>query len=157
MATSQTADQPSNSRDKPSRQKIDKDKPWWDPILITYTELFPKLVEIDHIESVQLAPLRPPFPRWYNTHTRCNYHDGNLGIPRKIALHSNIRSEIWSMMENWSLRIWIDQLKSKTRLGQRWRCRNKSKRPQRKQISRKLQCQRRRKRKRCSKIWSSLG
>ena len=45
--------------------------------------MFPKLVEIGHIEPVQLAPLRPPFPRWYNTHTRCNYYGENPGHPTK--------------------------------------------------------------------------
>ena len=50
VVTSRPTDQPSSSRGKPSRQKIDKDKPWWDPIPITYTELFPKLVEIGHID-----------------------------------------------------------------------------------------------------------
>ena len=48
---------------------------------ISYTELFPKLVRIGHIEPVQLAPLRPPFPRWYNAHTRCNYHGRNSSHP----------------------------------------------------------------------------
>ena len=81
--TSRPTDQPSSSRGKPSGQKIDKDKSRWDPIPITYTELFPKLVEISHIELVQLAPLRPPFPRWYNDHTRCDYHGGNPGHPTK--------------------------------------------------------------------------
>ena len=35
------------------------------------------------IEPVQLAPFRPPFPRWYNAHTRCDYHGGNPGHPTK--------------------------------------------------------------------------
>ena len=81
MATSRPVDRSNGSKDKPSRQKIDKDKPRWDPIPITYTELFPKLVEIGHIEPVQLAPLRLPFPRWYNVHTRCDYHSGNPAHP----------------------------------------------------------------------------
>ena len=79
MATSRTVDQPSGSRGKFSRQKIDKDKPRWDPIPITYTELFPKLIEIGHIEPLQLPPLTPPFPRWYNTHVQCDYHTENPG------------------------------------------------------------------------------
>ena len=36
-----------------------------------------------HIEPVQLAPLRPPFPRWYNTHTQCDYHARNSGHSTK--------------------------------------------------------------------------
>ena len=79
MATSRPAYQPSGLRGKPSRHKIDKDKPRWDLIPITYTELFPKLVEIGHIEPVHLAPLRPSFPKWYDAHARCNYHARNLG------------------------------------------------------------------------------
>ena len=79
--TARHVDQPSDSRGKPNRQEIDKDKPRWDPIPISYTELFPKLVRIGHIEPVQLAPLRSPFPRWYNAHTRCDYHGGNPGHP----------------------------------------------------------------------------
>ena len=81
--TSRHVDQPSNSKGKPNRQKIDKDKPRWDPIPITYTELFSKLVKIGHIEPFQLAPLKPPFRRWYNTHTRCDYHSGNPGHSTK--------------------------------------------------------------------------
>ena len=46
---------------------------------ITYTELFVKLVKMGHIKSVQLAPLRPPFPRQYNAHARCDYHAENPG------------------------------------------------------------------------------
>ena len=82
-ATVRHVDQPNDSRGKPNRQKIDKDKPRWDPIPISYTELFPKLVRVGHIEPVQLAPPRPPFLRWYNVHTRCDYHDRNSGHPRK--------------------------------------------------------------------------
>ena len=56
-----------------------KRKIQWDPIPVTYTELFPMLVEIGHIEPFQLPPLTPPFPRWYNAHVRCDYHAGNPG------------------------------------------------------------------------------
>ena len=83
VATSQPTDQPSSSKGKPSRQKIDKDKPRWDLIPITYTELFPKLVEIGHIEPVHLAPLRPPFLRWYDVYARYNYHARNPGHSTK--------------------------------------------------------------------------
>ena len=96
MATSRSVYQPNGSRSKPSRLKIDKDKPRWDPIPITYIELFPKLVEIDHIEPVHLAPFRPPFPRWYNAHTRCDYHAGNPGHSTKnyTALKQKVRDLI---------------------------------------------------------------
>ena len=66
--TSSPTDLPGASRGKSNGQKFEKDKPRWDSIPITYTELFPKLVKMDHIKPVQLPPLTPPFPRWYNAH-----------------------------------------------------------------------------------------
>ena len=49
-----------------------------------------------HIKPVQLAPLRPPFPGWYDAHTQCDYHDGNLGHPTKnyTALKYKVRDLI---------------------------------------------------------------
>ena len=79
--TSRPTNLPDASRGKLNGQKFEKDKPRWDPIPITYTKLFPKLVRMGHIKPVQLAPLRPPFPRWYNAHTQCDYHGGNPGHP----------------------------------------------------------------------------
>ena len=75
---------------------VAKNKPLWDPISITYTELFPKLVEIGHIEPVQLAPLKPLFPRWYNAHTRCDYHAENPGHSTEncIGLKHKVRNLI---------------------------------------------------------------
>ena len=58
--TYRPTDLPSASRGKPNRQKIEKDKPRWDPIPITYIELFPKLVNMGHIEPIQVALLRGP-------------------------------------------------------------------------------------------------
>ena len=77
--TSPPTDLPGTSRSKSNGQKFEKDKPRWDPIPITYTELFPKLVRMGHIKPVQLPPLTPPFPRWYNVHVRCDYHAENPG------------------------------------------------------------------------------
>ena len=75
---------------------MEKDKPRWNPISITYTKLFPKLVKMGHIKPVQLAPLRPLFPRWYNTHTQCDYHGGNPDHPTKncTALKYKVRDLI---------------------------------------------------------------
>ena len=96
MITARPANQPSGLRGKHRKQKIDKDKPRWDPIPITYTELFLKLVEIGHMEPVHLAPLRPPFPKWYNTHTRCDYYVENPGHSTKncIALKREVQGLI---------------------------------------------------------------
>ena len=79
MATSRPVDQPSGSRDKPNRRKIDKDKHRWDPIPITYAELLPKLIDNGSIVPIQGKPRKPPFPKWYDINTRCNYHSGVPG------------------------------------------------------------------------------
>ena len=60
---SRPTDLPSASRGEPNGQKFEKEKPRWDPIPITYTELFSKLVKMGHIKPVQLAPLRPQIGR----------------------------------------------------------------------------------------------
>ena len=43
-----------------------------------------------------MAPLRPLFPRWYNAHTRCDYHGGNPSHPTKncIALKYRVQELI---------------------------------------------------------------
>ena len=94
--TSRPTDLPSASKGKPNEKKVEMDKPRWDPIPITETELFPKLVKMGHIKPVQLEPLRPPFPRWYNTHTQCDYHGENPGHPMKnyTALKYKVRDLI---------------------------------------------------------------
>ena len=103
MATSQPVYQPSGSRCKPSRQNIDKDKLRWDPIPITYIEPFPKLVEIDHIEPVHLAPLKPPFPRWYNANVRCDYHAGNPGHSTENC--NALKREVQSLIKDGKLKF----------------------------------------------------
>ena len=54
------------------------------------------MVKMGHIEPVQLAPLRPPFPRWYYAHTRCDYLGRNPGHPTKncTALKYKVRDLI---------------------------------------------------------------
>ena len=37
-------------------------------------ELLLKLIDSGFIELVYLAPLKCPFPRWYDTDARCDYH-----------------------------------------------------------------------------------
>ena len=50
-----------------------------DPIPLSYTELFPKLLENGFIEPIRLSSLRPPFPKWYKADASCDYHAGNPG------------------------------------------------------------------------------
>ena len=46
---------------------------------MTYTELYPKLVQGGLLLSVDIPPLQPPYPRWYNENVHCDYHSGNRG------------------------------------------------------------------------------
>ena len=79
IATSRHADQSSGSRGQPSRRKIDRDNLQWDPIPITYAELLPMLIDNGSIVPIQGKPRKPPFPKWYDVNTRCDYHSGVLG------------------------------------------------------------------------------
>ena len=47
-------------------------------------------------QAIQLAPLRPPYPRWYDAHTQCDYHGGNPGHPTEncTALKYKVRDLI---------------------------------------------------------------
>ena len=80
-----------------------KGKTQWDPILVTYTELFPKLVKMGHIEPIQLAPLTPPFPRWYNVHVRCDYHSGNPGHPTENC--TTLRRKVQDLINDGKLKF----------------------------------------------------
>ena len=77
VTMSRPVNQPSSSRGKPSGQKaVMRRKNQWDPIPVTYAELFPKLIDSGHIKPIQARPRRPPFPNWYNVNIRCDYHSG---------------------------------------------------------------------------------
>ena len=54
------------------------------------------MVKMGHIKLVQLAPLRPSFPKWYNTCTQCDYHGKNPSHPTKncTALKYKVRDLI---------------------------------------------------------------
>ena len=103
MATSLPVNRLNNSKGKSSGQKIEKDKPRWDPIPISYTELFPKLVRSGHIRLVQFAPLRTPFPRWYNAHTRYDYHGENLGHPTENC--TTLKYKVRDLINNEKLKF----------------------------------------------------
>ena len=96
MVTSRHANQSSGSRGQPSRRKIDRDNLRWDPIPITYAELLPKLIDNGSIVPIQGKPRKPPFPRWYDVNTKCDYHSEILGhsIENCSALKCKVQSLI---------------------------------------------------------------
>ena len=46
---------------------------------MTYTELYPKLIQGGMLVPVSIPPIRPPYPRWYNDNASYEYHSGNRG------------------------------------------------------------------------------
>ena len=46
---------------------------------MTYTELYPKLIQGGMLVPVSILPIRPLYPRWYNDNASCEYHSGNRG------------------------------------------------------------------------------
>ena len=53
------------------------------------------------IEPVQFTPLRPPFPKWYNAHTRCDYHSGNSGHPTENC--TSLKSKVQELINDGKL------------------------------------------------------
>ena len=76
---SRPVNQSSSLREQPKEQKISKDRTRLDLIPLSYTELFPKLLEKGLIKPIRLPLLRSPFPKWYKADARCDYHAGNPG------------------------------------------------------------------------------
>ena len=44
---------------------------------MTYTELYPKLVQLDLLVPMDIPPMQPSYPRWYNENAGCDYHSSN--------------------------------------------------------------------------------
>ena len=59
--------------------KPQRKQPQFDPIPITYTKLYPKLIQGGLLESVNIPPIRSPYPRWDKKNASCDYHSGNRG------------------------------------------------------------------------------
>ncbi|KAK5845778.1 hypothetical protein PVK06_002001 [Gossypium arboreum] len=49
------------------------------PIPVTYRGLYQSLYDAHAIAPFHLKPLQPPYPKWYDTNARCEYHAGILG------------------------------------------------------------------------------
>ncbi|XP_017408518.2 uncharacterized protein LOC108321311 [Vigna angularis] len=49
------------------------------PIPMTYTELLPYLLRRNLIKVCPTRPIRPPYPKSYDTNAKCDYHEGACG------------------------------------------------------------------------------
>ncbi|KAA3459221.1 RNA-directed DNA polymerase (Reverse transcriptase), Ribonuclease H-like protein [Gossypium australe] len=46
---------------------------------MTYRELYKNLFDAHVVAPFYLKPLQPPYPKWYDTNTQCEYHAGIVG------------------------------------------------------------------------------
>ncbi|XP_017609640.1 uncharacterized protein LOC108455611 [Gossypium arboreum] len=72
LAQSQPKDEQRPTRSNP-------EKPQFTPIPMSYGELYPKLLEKQLISPYYMAPLKPPYLKWYDPNASCMYHAGNQG------------------------------------------------------------------------------
>ena len=63
-------------------------RPPVEPISVSYTELLPWLIQSQPVARVPLIPMEPPYPRWYDANTSCDYHYGIKGYSTKNCLAS---------------------------------------------------------------------
>ncbi|XP_012461631.1 uncharacterized protein LOC105781657 [Gossypium raimondii] len=77
---------PPNAMPTQSQPKIEQrparpnpERPQFTPIPISYRELYPKLLEKQLISPHYMAPLKPPYQKWYDPNASCVYHAGNQG------------------------------------------------------------------------------
>ena len=47
---------------------------------MTYTELYPKLIQCGLLEPISIPPIWPPYLRWYKENASCDYHYSNRGL-----------------------------------------------------------------------------
>ncbi|KAL4369346.1 hypothetical protein GQ457_05G019230 [Hibiscus cannabinus] len=57
----------------------------FDPIPISYEELYPQLLEARLVVPSYPTPRQPPYPEWYYFKAQCEYHAESRGTPLKIA------------------------------------------------------------------------
>ena len=73
MAAQPVGQQGNNARGARPQQE----RPKFDPIPMTYTELYPKLVQLGSLVPMDIPPMQPPYPKWYNENACCDYHSDN--------------------------------------------------------------------------------
>ncbi|KAL4010976.1 hypothetical protein IC575_028018 [Cucumis melo] len=76
--------------------KTNSDTWRFDPIPMTYTELLPQLIQNRQLASIPMIPIQPPYPKWYDSNARCDYHAGGVGHSTEncLALKRNVQSLI---------------------------------------------------------------
>jgi hypothetical protein len=65
------------------KRQYNEKKRVFDPIPMSYTELFKKLINNSLIVPIPLNPVQPPYPKGYDANARCEYHAGAIGHSTK--------------------------------------------------------------------------
>ncbi|KAA3474686.1 hypothetical protein EPI10_024951 [Gossypium australe] len=74
------AGQQAPPRQEPNtRQNVEKFQ--FTLIPVTYRELYKTLFDAHAVAPVYSEPLQPPYPKWYDANTQCEYHAGIVGHP----------------------------------------------------------------------------
>ena len=79
VVTTQPIEQSGNNLKNLRGARPQWERPQFDPIPMTYTKLYPKLIQGGMLVPVSIPPIRPPYPRWYNENASCDYHFSNMG------------------------------------------------------------------------------
>ncbi|TYK04059.1 uncharacterized protein E5676_scaffold3019G00010 [Cucumis melo var. makuwa] len=76
--------------------KTSSDTWQFDPIPMTYTELLPQLIQNRQLAPIPMIPIQPPYPKWYDSNARCDYHAGGVGYSTEncLALKRKVQSLI---------------------------------------------------------------
>jgi len=73
----QNSNPPTDRQRPPNNQ--DRKPVQFDPIPMSYTDLFRHLQQNSLISPRSMKPLEPPFPRWYDPDAKCEFHAGAMG------------------------------------------------------------------------------
>ena len=68
---------------------------------MTYTELYPKLVQGGLLSPVDIPPLQPPYPKWYNENAHYDYHSGNRGHSTENC--TSLKRRVQDLIKKWEL------------------------------------------------------
>ena len=66
---------------------------------MTNTELLPQLIQNRKLAPIPMNPIQSPYPKWYHSNARCDYHAGGarhstencLALKRKLQSLINAR------------------------------------------------------------------
>ncbi|XVF44262.1 hypothetical protein PTKIN_Ptkin02bG0106300 [Pterospermum kingtungense] len=82
-----------SSEDQTYLQKSHPKESKFDPIPVSYIELYPQLLQSQLVVPNQGLSHKPPFPKWYDVNARCEYRMGISGhlLKNCIALKKKVQ------------------------------------------------------------------